>query len=78
LLDATFLREIDEFPDIQGYEFGLDGRRIWLLWSKDGNPHGISLPGTPQSIIDVWGIPVSAPGNSITIDLKPLYLEWKP
>ncbi len=75
LRDASFTRDINEFPGIvKGYELKRGGQRIWVLWSQDGNSHSISLPAVPLATWDVMGsaVPIVDP---MTLDLKPLYLE---
>ncbi len=75
LRDASFTRDINEFPGIiRGYEFNRGGQKIWILWSLDGSSHFISLPAVPLAAWDAMGsaVPIA---DSMTIDLKPLYLE---
>ncbi|MDE3090533.1 MAG: cellulase family glycosylhydrolase [Chloroflexota bacterium] len=74
---ARFIRRLQEYPGVMGYEFERDGRRIWALWSLDGNSHPVTLPSAPLAAWDALGNSVS-PAASLTIDLKPLYPEWKP
>jgi hypothetical protein len=52
---ATFVRQIDDYPGVRGYEFVFEGRRIWLLWSSDRGEHRVQLPETPAELYDVLG-----------------------
>jgi hypothetical protein len=77
LLDAVFVRKIDEFPSVMGYEFTDGNRVIWVIWSTDRTNHSITLSSLPDKIFDALGatIPIS---NPLQVGLKPLYLEWNP
>ncbi len=78
LQDARFIRNLDMYPGVRGYEFDLGYRHIWILWSLDGNDHDITLPGTPLSAHDVFNQPVTFNGVNLTVKLAPTYLEWYP
>ncbi len=79
---ATFNRYITEYANLRGYEFLSHGRRIWFVWStaegenKNSLPVVMTLPYTPNAIWDVYGNPVTASGNELTVEVKPLYIEW--
>jgi hypothetical protein len=60
---------------VKGYKFNRSGRQIWVLWSLDGATHSMTLPGTPLKAWDALGTSMT-PSASMTIDLKPIYLEW--
>jgi len=82
LRDATFAGEITASDiggasGVKGYKFHRGDRRIWVLWSLDGNTHSISLSGLPLAAWDALGNSVS-PAASMNVSLKPLYLEWNP
>jgi hypothetical protein len=77
LRDATWLRDITEYTSVKGYEFQRGDRRIWVLWSLDGNTYSINLFGAPLAAWDALGISVSS-AASMNISLNPLYLEWNP
>jgi hypothetical protein len=78
LQDSVSLGKITTYPNVFGYEFHRGDRRIWVLWSQDRNPHTISLPGTPLAAYDLYGNPESFTGNTLTVTVKPLYIEWSP
>ena len=60
-----------------GYAFNRGDRRIWVLWSLDGNAHNVNLGGTPVAVYDDLGNSIS-PSATLSVDLKPLYVEWLP
>jgi len=78
LQDARFIRNLDMYPGVRGYEFDRGSRRVWILWSLDGNNHDITLPGTPLSARDVFNYPITINGANLTVTLAPTYLEWNP
>jgi hypothetical protein len=77
LREAVFVREVTEYAGVKGYEFTQSDRRIWVLWSLDGNTHSITLSTAPLSAWDALGNSVS-PTASMNVSLDPLYLEWIP
>jgi hypothetical protein len=77
LQDASFVRDITEYTGVKGYEFQRGDRRIWVIWSLDGNQHTLNLPGVPVAAWEVLGGSVP-PAASMNIDLNPNYLEWTP
>jgi hypothetical protein len=74
LRDANWVRDITEYAGVKGYEFQRGDRRIWVLWSLDGNMHLINLPGVPLVISHVDGTPIS-PVRTLTVTLEPQYFE---
>lgn len=77
LQDASYEREITDFPNIKAYEFLRYDRQIWILWSIDGATHQISLAGTPHAVYDLMGNSLP-PSNLIEVNMAPIYLEWYP
>ena len=78
--DAKFtgditVADIGGVSGVEGYKFLRGDRRIWLLWSLDGDPHSINLSEAPLAAWDALGNPVS-PTASMNVTLNPLYLEW--
>jgi len=74
---ARFLRQLQDYPGVMGYEFEREGQRIWVLWSLDGASHSINLPGVPLAAWDALRNYVSS-AASMNVDLNPLYLKWNP
>jgi GH35 family endo-1,4-beta-xylanase len=82
---AKYQKELPQFPGVMGYQFikpvddpnNNNMRRIWVLWSKDGVNHPVTLPGIPFNVFDVDGTPQSI-STQVTIKLEPYYIELKP
>jgi hypothetical protein len=78
------------FPGVAGYEFSvipvaghdLQPYHIWMLWSKDGALHTITLPYPSPAVYNVKGVKIyPESGNSIqtlTITLQPYYIVMSP
>jgi hypothetical protein len=62
---------------VMGYKFQRGDRRIWVLWSLDGNQHSINFSSVPLAAWDALGDSVT-PAASMDVTLNPLYLEWNP
>jgi hypothetical protein len=75
LHNSIWVRDIIEYAGVKGYEINRVDRRIWVLWSSDGNSHAISLPGVPLAVYHVNGTSIS-PAGFITVTPEPFYLEW--
>lgn len=73
---VSFVRKIDEYPGVTGYEFAGEEGRLWLLWSRDGLPHAINLPGTPTSVQDALGYSEPVGGAYLTVTVEPLWVSW--
>lgn len=75
LQGIQFSRELS-YAGLKGYELDRGDARIWVLWSLDGNPHTITLPGIPYTAFHADGTPFNV-GTSLTVTLEPVYLEWR-
>ncbi len=77
LLDSAFVRKVNEFEGVIGYELSRDGKNIWILWTSYGKKNKVHLPFTPTAIYDVFGknLPVSQEG---VVTNSPIYVEWTP
>ena len=70
--------DIGGVSGVRGYKFLRNGRRVWVMWSLDGNPHSVTFaPGAPVAAWDAMGVTVT-PATSMNITIKPVYLEWNP
>lgn len=71
--------DISPVNGIRGYKFSHQNQQTWVVWSLDGNDHAVTLlsGNTLTGITDAFGVaqPLS---TSITITIKPLYIEWIP
>src|SRR4030043_1562886 len=76
---AVFVREISEYDGVMGYEYEAPGRRLWVVWSLDGQPHNVILPGVPIEVnmIGEDGVAGREANNlTLTIDLSPRFVEF--
>jgi hypothetical protein len=76
LIDAQYVKDVDQFSGVAGYEYQRDGLTIWVIWSRDGAVHNIQLPSKPTSVVDVLGAS-KTPTINFAVDLTPHYLVWK-
>jgi hypothetical protein len=72
---AVFVREVTELDGVRGYEFQRDGSRVWIVWSRDGETHHVTLPEAPQNLFDVLGQP-QTPSAELDVGPSTLYVEW--
>ena len=82
LRDSTYLNGVSKsdvggVSNVKGYKFQRGDRRIWILWSVDGNAHTIKLSSIPLAAWDALGVSVT-PVKSMSVTVDPLYLEWNP
>jgi hypothetical protein len=77
LKGAVYTGEVTEFPDLQGYEFLSDHKRIWAIWSPDGQAYPISLPPMVTKVVDLFGNELATDQGEINI-LRPVYFELSP
>lgn len=76
LHSARFVRQLQEYPGVMGYEFERERRRLWVLWSFDGAEHPVRPPTLPQSVFDVFGNSIKV-DNPLRVTLVPVYVEWE-
>ncbi len=77
--EALFVRQVSEYGGVAGYEYEITGRKLWVLWSLDGQAHPITLPNVPVEVNRVGENGVAVPETSttvITINLSPLFVEF--
>jgi hypothetical protein len=66
-------------PNVKGYVFDRGGTTVWVIWSKDGATHGITLPGTPNVVYEIGsdGKPNSlTPSTSLNVTRAPVFIEY--
>jgi hypothetical protein len=77
--EAIFERQIGDYEQVMGYEYKIPGKKLWVLWSLDGQAHTIVLPGQPLAVnrIGVDGKPVRENNNSyVVVNKSPLFMEF--
>lgn len=75
LKDAQYIRKLEDYEGVAGYEFERDGETLWVLWSLDAGDHRITLSENPSAVYDVYGTPLAF-GNSLLVTLSPVYVIW--
>ena len=77
---AIYDGRVEGFEGVMGYEFNVDDRDFWLVWSIDGTDHILPSPIKPVAILDVYGEPIegSLESRQLTISVAPLYIQWHP
>ena len=72
--EARYIQKVTEYPDLQGYEFVTNQKKIWVLWSPDGQSYTIDLPTTVTKVLDVYGNEIALSQGRIAV-LRPVYME---
>ncbi|MBN1147253.1 MAG: hypothetical protein JXA78_08355 [Anaerolineales bacterium] len=72
---AAFVRPVDIYAGVMGYEFARDGKRLWVLWSLDGQEHDIQLFTQPVAVYDVFGAELPAV-QELAVTAAPVTIEW--
>lgn len=75
LRGAIPMGEVTLYQGVKGFAFQRDNHLLWILWSLDGQDHGIPLGIRPGAIFSVLGEKLPSEDN-ITITLSPVYIEW--
>ncbi len=67
---------VTQFDGVDGQEFKQSFvRRLWILWSKDGQDHTITLPTDFVQAFDKYGNVLPTMGNELTIGWSPVYIQ---
>ena len=74
------------YPGVTGHEFGiipptssgLNPFHVWLLWSKDGSIHDITLPYPTPAVYDVRGNVIFQNVQTLSITPQPYYIVMNP
>ena len=74
LADATFLQAITTYANVNVLAFNRDNKQVWLIWSKDGANHLITLPKVPLEILDVYGASSTPIDANFNVTIQPHYL----
>jgi hypothetical protein len=72
---ASYVRPVDIYTGVKGYEFTKDGVRMWILWSSDGKPRAIQLFTQPEKVYDVFGVELPVE-QELSVSETPIYIEW--
>ena len=74
---AEFIQEVIDYPDLRAYEFSSDEKKIWVLWSPDGQSYSVSVPPGTTRVVDTFGNELQINQGYLNI-LRPVYLELSP
>lgn len=67
---------ITQFDGVDGQEFKQTFvRRLWILWSKDGLDHTITLPNDFVQAYDKYGNVLPTSGGELTVGWSPVYVQ---
>ena len=75
LVDSTYVGRVTTPPNVNGYEFARNDKKIWVLWSPDELDHTVTLPSTAQKAFDKYGTEITIAANKITVN-SPVYVEF--
>jgi hypothetical protein len=77
LAEANFVREIDEYNRVIGYEFSQpDGTTLWVVWTTDGALKSQTLPGPANAAWDTFGVPVGIGNGKVALGANTVYVEF--
>ena len=77
--EAVFMRAIGDYGQVMGYEYETPGKKLWVVWSLDGQVHPITLPAQPLEVsrVGVDGLAVQETNDiSLTVDSSPRFIEF--
>ncbi len=74
---AKYEKAVTRYSGLRAYEFSAPGKRIWVLWAPDEQPHPITLPAGANKVYDKYGVPVAPVGGKVTVK-SPIYVELAP
>jgi hypothetical protein len=74
---AKYEKAVTAYPSLQAHEFSAPGKRIWVLWAPDEQPHLITLPASANKVYDKYGMPLPLVVENITVQ-SPIYVELTP
>jgi hypothetical protein len=72
---SSYSKPITSFSGVKGYEFSRGAKRVWFLWSLDGQDHQIQLSTMPGTVYDVFGNVIQTTQTPV-VSLAPIYIEW--
>jgi hypothetical protein len=74
---AKYVKPVTTYPSLEAHEFSALGKRVWVLWAPDEQPHTITLPASADRVFDKYGTPISPVVSNITVQ-SPVYVELTP
>jgi len=75
---AIYKGLVSRYPALKGYEFAAAGKRVWVLWAADEQPHTIDLPPGLQKVYDKYGQDITPAASNTLLVNSPVYVELAP
>lgn len=75
--NASYTGVVSQFPGVSGYKFQDGKRKIWVIWSADGQDQTIQLPSGVTTVYNRAGTVITPPGQELVVN-RPVYLEFAP
>lgn len=72
---ASYTGLVTQFPNLKGYEFKSDVKKIWVLWAPDQKPYTITLPSSINHVYDKYGVEIILSNYQVTVN-SPIYAEF--
>jgi hypothetical protein len=73
--NAVFIEQDESHPNLFDYKFNRAGKEMRLVWSKDGSPQLVPVPGGSQ-VWDALGNSVPITDGSVIVEKNPYYIEY--
>ena len=77
LMETTYQGPIVQYPNLRGYQFKNNWKRIWVLWAPDEQPYSINLPTDTIIVYDKYGAPITPVSGKITVK-SPVFIRLPP
>jgi hypothetical protein len=74
LSSSKYIQQIFSYSNVRAYEFSNSSKRVWVMWSPDGQNHTITLPAGTIKVLDKYGTVLTPSNNQLTIN-SPVYVE---
>jgi hypothetical protein len=71
---VAYVRRVQEYPNVIGFEYLDNDKLIWVLWALDDGSHSVVLPRSPLAIFDVFGESLKF-NQEVIITLAPIYID---
>jgi hypothetical protein len=78
--NATFTQKVDLDPAFQIYEFKNNEKKIWVVWTFDGQKHTLKIPSMPAELYRIQSDGQASserPAQSVEMSLEPMFLVFK-
>jgi hypothetical protein len=76
--DMFYTGRVDLGGSLRGYELSGPEKRIWVVWSADGQSHNMALPSNWSILYDKYGGQITPPVDRVLSVQSPVYIEITP